>query len=278
MQVVSSAAELAAVRARIGAMAFVPTMGNLHQGHLSLVREAQRGGDPVVVSLFVNRLQFGPSEDFDRYPRTMQRDLELLESQGCDVVFAPNEGELYPEPQRTLVQPDPALADVLEGAFRPGFFTGVCTVVLKLFNIVQPRVAYFGQKDYQQLLIIRRMAAQLALPLQIVGCDTQREPGGLAMSSRNGYLSATERAKAQELQQALQRIAGGIARGDRAYRELEAREQRVLANAGWQPDYIAIRRRSDLAEADPQTDGPDGCVVLAAAKLGSTRLIDNLEC
>src|SRR5204863_2711814 len=169
---------------------FVPTMGNLHEGHLSLMRQACTLGRPAVASVFVNRLQFAPHEDFDRYPRTLQRDCELLDAAGCDLVFAPDERELYPEPQGVKVVPPPELADILEGQFRPGFFTGVCTVVAKLFAIVQPKVTVFGKKDYQQLLLIRTMVRQLALPIEIVAGETSRADDGLALSSRNGYLSA----------------------------------------------------------------------------------------
>ena len=186
MRVLHTLAELREALAGSPRTAFVPTMGNLHAGHLSLVREAKRLGGPVVASIFVNRLQFLPHEDFDQYPRTLERDCALLAPEGCDIVFAPSERELYPEPQAYKVAPPAALADILEGEFRPGFFTGVCTVVLKLFQCVQPAVAVFGQKDYQQLMVIRRMVDQLALPITIVGGETGRAPDGLALSSRNG--------------------------------------------------------------------------------------------
>ena len=203
MLVVHTIAELCAALPGPGTCAFVPTMGNLHEGHLDLVRQAAAYGLPVVTSIFVNRLQFAPHEDFDRYPRTLARDCELLEPAGCNIVFAPDERELYPEPQTFKVQPDPALADILEGHFRPGFFTGVCTVVMKLFGAVQPRLAVFGKKDYQQLMVIRRMTQQFALPILIEAGETTRAADGLALSSRNGYLSETQRAHAIELSQAL---------------------------------------------------------------------------
>jgi pantoate--beta-alanine ligase len=246
-------------------VAFVPTMGNLHEGHLSLVRKARASAPQVAVSIFVNRLQFLPGEDFERYPRTFERDCALLESEGVEVVFAPDEKALYPEPQRVKVDPGP-LGEELEGRFRPGFFGGVATVVLKLFNCVQPRVAVFGKKDYQQLMVVRALARQLDLPLEIVAGETVREPDGLAMSSRNAYLSAAERAEAPRLYRVLQQVAAGSAAAPEALR--------VLSNAGWKPDYVEVRRRGDLAPPQP---GDRELVVLAAARLGQTRLIDNLE-
>jgi len=256
--------------------AFVPTMGNLHAGHLALVRQARSiagPAQPVVTSIFVNRLQFAPHEDFDTYPRTLARDCELLAPAGNDLVFAPAERELYPEPQGYTVQPPSALADVLEGHFRPGFFTGVCTVVLKLFNLVQPGVAVFGKKDYQQWLIVRRLVQQLALPIEVVGGETERADDGLALSSRNGYLSAAERAEASRLSHCLRGIAAAVSTGREDWAELEAQALETLARHGWAPDYVAVRRRSDLGE--PVAGA--ALVVLAAARLGSTRLIDNLE-
>jgi pantoate--beta-alanine ligase len=275
MRVIHTLAELRAALAGSRQTAFVPTMGNLHQGHLSLLALARARSGPVVASIFVNRLQFLPHEDFDTYPRTLERDCELLCSAGCDMVFAPSERELYPEPQGYKVQPPAALADILEGEFRPGFFTGVSTVVLKLFNCVQPAVAVFGKKDYQQLMVIRRMVNQLALPLEILGGETTRAPDGLALSSRNGYLSAAERAEAPRLAQVLRRTADTLAsRGLAEAAALESAAADELRAHGWAPDYIAIRRREDLGAPH---DG-DALVVLAAARLGSTRLIDNLEC
>ncbi|QFZ87326.1 pantoate--beta-alanine ligase [Variovorax paradoxus] len=253
--------------------AFVPTMGNLHEGHLALVRQAKPLGDATVASIFVNRLQFLPHEDFDTYPRTWDSDCEKLRAAGCDVLFAPDEKALYPEPQTCKVHPDPALADLLEGHFRPGFFIGVCTVVMKLFQCVQPRVAVFGKKDYQQLMMIRHMVRQFAMPIEIVGGETFRADDGLALSSRNGYLSATERAEAVQLSKALRDIAEAVRAGERDVAALEARAMQLLAQRGWQPDYLVLRRRADLQA--PQAG--DALVALAAARLGSTRLIDNLE-
>ncbi|MES2250911.1 MAG: pantoate--beta-alanine ligase [Pseudomonadota bacterium] len=253
--------------------AFVPTMGNLHEGHLALVRQAKPLGDATVASIFVNRLQFLPHEDFDTYPRTWDSDCEKLRAAGCDVLFAPDEKALYPEPQTCKVHPDPALADLLEGHFRPGFFIGVCTVVMKLFQCVQPRVAVFGKKDYQQLMMIRHMVRQFALPIEIVGGETFRADDGLALSSRNGYLSATERAEAVQLSKALRDMAEAVRAGECDVAALEARAMQSLAQRGWQPDYVVLRRRADLQAPQPG----DALVALAAARLGSTRLIDNLE-
>jgi len=256
-------------------------MGNLHEGHLLLLQQAKPLGDVLVASIFVNRLQFLPHEDFASYPRTFEDDCAKLRSQGCDVLFAPQEAELYPQPQTFKVLPDPALADILEGQFRPGFFTGVCTVVMKLFMAVfagQPKgVAVFGKKDYQQLMVIRQMVRQFALPIDIRGVDTCRAPDGLALSSRNAYLSATERAQAVQLAIALRQLgqAALAVADDLASHlpQLEADAMQALRQRGWQPDYLTVRRRQDLQA--PQVD--DALVVLGAAKLGGTRLIDNLE-
>jgi pantoate--beta-alanine ligase len=257
--------------------AFVPTMGNLHEGHLALIRLAKRHGGPVVASVFVNRLQFAPHEDFDSYPRTLERDCDLLRQAGCNVVFAPNETAMYPQPQRYQVTPDPALADILEGQFRPGFFTGVCTVVMKLFQCVQPRVAVFGKKDYQQLMVIRRMVEQFAMPIDIVAGETERAEDGLALSSRNGYLSAAERAGAVLLAQQLRAVQAGLAAGE-PIDLLERRALDTLRAAAWQPDYLSVRRQHDLLAPTPEDrSAAVPLVVLAAARLGSTRLIDNLE-
>jgi pantoate--beta-alanine ligase len=252
-------------RAISAAVCLVPTMGNLHPGHLSLVRLARAHAPAVAVSIFVNRLQFLPGEDFERYPRTFERDCELLEAEGVEFLFAPDEKALYPETQHTRVHPGP-LGDDLEGRFRPGFFAGVATVVLKLLNCVQPRSAVFGKKDYQQLMVVRAIVRQLNLPVAIVAGETVREPDGLAMSSRNAYLSAAERAEAPRLHRVLKEIAGGKLKADKAIKELAA--------AGWKPDYVEVRRRRDLA---PPQSGDRELVVLAAARLGGTRLIDNLE-
>ncbi len=255
---------------------FVPTMGNLHDGHLSLVKLAKQHGGPVVASIFVNRLQFAPHEDFDTYPRTFQRDADLLRESGCDVLFAPGEAELYPEPQGFRVAPPPELADILEGHFRPGFFIGVCTVVLKLLNCVRPAVAVFGEKDFQQLMVIRRMVAQFALPVRIVGGETGRAEDGLALSSRNGYLSESERAEAVELSRTLREVVSAITAGRTDFEAIQARAMRRLTERGWAPDYVAIRRQADLAVPAIEAVG-DSLVVLAAARLGKTRLIDNVK-
>ena len=264
MRIVSDIAALRRVVAELGPVAFVPTMGNLHEGHLALVRIARQHARAVAVSIFVNRLQFQPGEDFERYPRTFERDRELLERERVEILFAPDERVLYPVPQTYLVRPPPIAAE-LEGKFRPGFFDGVATVVLKLFNAVQPGVAVFGKKDYQQLLIIRGMVRQLDLPVSIVAGETVREKDGLAMSSRNAYLSVAERAEAPHLHRALQNVRGGMAPAD---------AMRELAHAGWQPDYVEVRSRDDLAPAKPAEKER---VVLGAARLGATRLIDNVE-
>ncbi len=253
--------------------AFVPTMGNLHDGHLALVRQAKPLGDVTVASIFVNRLQFLPHEDFDTYPRTWESDCEKLRAAGCDVLFAPDERALYPEPQTCKVHPDGALADILEGHFRPGFFIGVCTVVMKLFTCVHPAVAVFGKKDYQQLMVIRHMVRQFALPIEIVGGETRRADDGLALSSRNGYLGETERAEAVQLSAALRAMATAIKAGERDLGALEARAMQSLEQRGWKPDYVVLRRRSDLQAPAPG----EPLVALAAARLGTTRLIDNLE-
>jgi pantoate--beta-alanine ligase len=258
--------------------AFVPTMGNLHDGHLSLMRLARKHGDPIVASIFVNRLQFGPNEDFDKYPRTFQADVEKLEKEGVYVLFAPTEKDLYPEPQEYRVRPPDDLGNILEGEFRPGFFTGVTTVVLKLFSCVQPRVAVFGKKDYQQLMIVRNMAKQFALPTEIIAAETYRADDGLALSSRNGYLSEQERAEAPQLFKQLNAVAEEVRGGHLDVFELERHAMAKLAARGWKPDYISIRKRADL---QPPSAGDlaksEPLVVLAAAKLGITRLIDNLE-
>lgn len=258
--------------------AFVPTMGNLHEGHLSLMRLARTHGDPVVASIFVNRLQFGPNEDFDKYPRTFQADIEKLEKEGVYVLFAPTEKDLYPEPQEYRVRPPDDLGNILEGEFRPGFFTGVTTVVLKLFSCVQPRVAVFGKKDYQQLMIVRNMARQFALPTEIIAAETWRADDGLALSSRNSYLSATERGEAPELVKVLQQVAAGIRGGQADIASLETQAMATLSQRGWKPDYISVRKQINLQPPSPEEVAQgEKLVVVAAAKLGNTRLIDNLE-
>jgi pantoate--beta-alanine ligase len=261
---------------------FVPTMGNLHEGHLSLMRLARQHGDPVVASIFVNRLQFGPNEDFDSYPRTMQADIDQLEKEGVYILFAPTERDLYPQPQEYRVDPPQQLGDILEGEFRPGFFKGVCTVVLKLLSCVQPKVAVFGKKDYQQLMIIRQMAKQFALPVDIIPGETIRAEDGLALSSRNGYLSSAERAEAPELQKVLQEVRARVLdlsdRNEQALDKIEKIAVDTLTARGWNLDYIAIRQQSDLARAsNANLQAGEPLVILTAAKLGTTRLIDNLE-
>jgi pantoate--beta-alanine ligase len=260
---------------------FVPTMGNLHEGHLSLMRLARQHGDPVIASIFVNRLQFGPNEDFDKYPRTFEADVEKLEKEGVYVLFAPTEKDLYPEPQEYRVEPPQNLGKILEGEFRPGFFQGVCTVVLKLFSCVQPKVAVFGKKDYQQLMVIRQMCRQLALPVDIVPAETVRADDGLALSSRNGYLSTEERSEAVQLIQTLKEIQEKVLQGKLTPADILKIEQDAcakLSTRGWAPDYISVRKRNDLLSAnDADLSSNEPLVVLAAAKLGKTRLIDNLE-
>jgi pantoate--beta-alanine ligase len=265
--------------------AFVPTMGNLHEGHLSLMRLAANHGDPVVASIFVNRLQFAPHEDFDKYPRTLEEDIAKLEKEGVYVLFAPDEREMYPVPQDYRISPPQDLGDILEGEFRPGFFAGVTTVVMKLFQCVQPQVSVFGKKDYQQLMIVRRMCEQFSIPTEIVPGETIREQDGLAMSSRNRYLSSEERQEAVWLSKTLQQVASRVRDGQKAMAlapadiaDLESAASQILNQRGWKTDYIAVRRRSDLKPATAKDlSEPDQLVVLAAAKLGATRLIDNLE-
>lgn len=272
MHIVHTIAELRERLAPYRRPAFVATMGNLHEGHIALVRGAKPLGDISVASVFVNRLQFLPHEDFDSYPRTLEADAAKLAAAGCDLLFAPNERELYPESQTFKVVADSALANVLEGQFRPGFFTGVCTVVMKLFQCVQPRVALFGKKDYQQLMVVRQMVRQFALPIEIVAAETQRAKDGLALSSRNGYLSDTERQEAVQLSLTLRRMADQALAGVPLV-ELEADAMAALQQRGWQPDYLTVRRRTDLQA--PAADEP--LVAMGAARLGTTRLIDNLE-
>lgn len=286
MNVIHTLAELREALRPYDAPAFVPTMGNLHDGHLHLVRLAKPLGDVTVASIFVNRLQFAPHEDFDRYPRTLQADCEKLAAVGCDLVFAPHEHELYPSAQTYTLAPDPALAGILEGHFRPGFFTGVCTVVMKLFQCVfgqakGPRHAIFGEKDYQQLLVIRRMVEQFALPITVVGGPTQRAADGLALSSRNGYLSPAERSEAVQLSRSLRQLAHDAAALAASTPEPEAftpalaaleREATEALNArGWRTDYLTVRRTHDL---QPPAPG-EAFIALGAARLGTTRLIDN---
>ncbi|MBK7473227.1 MAG: pantoate--beta-alanine ligase [Betaproteobacteria bacterium] len=273
MDIVTSVAALRERLQREPDNVFVPTMGNLHEGHIDLIRIARPRAACTVVSIFVNRLQFGPKEDFDRYPRTFENDCDQLRHAGVDVVFAPDEGEIYPEPQTYVVEPSD-LQHILDGAFRPGHFRGVATVVLKLFNMVMPHAAIFGKKDYQQYLVLRDMVRQLALPVEIIAAETVRAADGLALSSRNGYLSPAERAEAPRLYALLRDAAARIGAGERTHQRIELEAMTALAQNGWVPQYIAVRRRADLqapAAADREL------VVLAAAGLGKTRLIDNIE-
>lgn len=252
---------------------FVPTMGNLHEGHLSLIQIAKQKSGCLVASIFVNRLQFGQTSDFDQYPRTLTDDFKLLENYGVDVVFAPTEKDIYPVRQEFLIEPLP-LANILEGEFRPGFFRGVATLVLKLFNLVQPQLAIFGKKDYQQLCIIREMVRQLNLPIEIDVGETVRTSDGLALSSRNRYLNSEERAEAARLFQVLSKIKQEIETGNRNFKKLQDTARETLVSRGWNVDYIALRQGDTLAPV--QVNDRDQ-IVLGAAKLGTTRLIDNLE-
>jgi pantoate--beta-alanine ligase len=298
MKIIDSITELRATLAGRNRVAFVPTMGNLHAGHVALMETARQRADTVVASVFVNRLQFGPHEDFDRYPRTFADDCGKMAAAGVDLVFAPPEHELYPEPQ-TVTVALPEIENLLEGAARPGHFRGVATVVLKLFHIVGPQIAVFGKKDYQQLMVIRRMVRELALPIEIVGGETVRAADGLALSSRNGYLSIAERQEAPRLHATLRRVRERVLAGETDLAAIEREAVATLDAHGWRTDYVAVRNRSDLqspARGEPQAAllaatpapavaaingsgaAPAGTlVVLAAARIGTTRLIDNLE-
>jgi len=273
MEIITTVAGLRQRLAKENAIAFVPTMGNLHAGHLQLVEVAKQHGQCVVVSIFVNPLQFGANEDLASYPRTLDADCEKLQAAGVDVVFAPSEAEMYPTKQSITVNPPP-IANELCGAARPGHFAGVATVVLKLFNMVQPQVAVFGKKDFQQLFIIRELVKQLNLPIAIIGIETKRDEDGLAMSSRNGYLSAAQRLEAPRLQRALQLVVESARKGEQDFAAIEAQTAQYLTQLGWIVDYVSIRSAQTLLPAD-KTDRQ--LVVLAAARLGKTRLIDNLE-
>ena len=281
MQIVHTIADLRGALSGFKRPAFVPTMGNLHDGHIALVREAKPLGDVTVSSIFVNRLQFAPHEDFDSYPRTLDADAQRLREAGCNVLFAPREQELYPQPQTYRVHPGSDLGDILEGHFRPGFFIGVSTVVLKLFSCVYAGmpsgVAAFGKKDYQQVMVVRRMVQQFALPIEILAGDTQRAGDGLALSSRNAYLNTVERDESVQLSLALRALGDAALLATPAeLPALEAQAMQSLARRGWIPDYLTVRRRSDLLP--PQAGlPPEPLVVLGAAKLGNTRLIDNVE-
>ncbi|NMG35823.1 pantoate--beta-alanine ligase [Azoarcus sp. TTM-91] len=274
MQIHTTIESLRAARAKAGKVALVPTMGNLHDGHITLMRQAGSHADSVIASIFVNRLQFGPAEDFDKYPRTLGQDCEKLEAAGVAHLFAPDETVMYPQPQRYHVDPAPAQTSILDGEFRPGHFRGVATVVLKLLNIVQPDVALFGKKDYQQLMVLSNMVREFALPVEVLPGETVRAEDGLALSSRNGYLSAQERAEAPRLYRLLSTLCQAVRGGDHDFLKLETDAMDELARHGWVPDYITVRRRADL---QPPVHADDPLVVLAAARLGRTRLIDNLE-
>ncbi len=277
MQVYATIASLRAARTALGReqrVAVVPTMGNLHAGHISLMRQAREHADVVIATIFVNRLQFRPGEDFEKYPRTFAADCAQLEAAGVDHLFAPDEAEMYPQPQTYYVEPPTAQIDILDGEFRPGHFRGMATVVLKLLNITQPHVALFGKKDYQQLMVIRNMVADFNLPVKVIGGETVRAEDGLALSSRNGYLSAAERAEAPRLFQVLNRLVAAVRGGETGFARLEQDAMAELQAHGWLPEYVALRKKLDLQFAP---DHESGLVVLAAARLGSTRLIDNLE-
>ncbi len=273
MEITTTVAGLRQRLAKETAIAFVPTMGNLHAGHLQLVEVAKQHGRCVVVSIFVNPLQFGANEDLASYPRTLDADCEKLQAAGVNVVFAPSEAEMYPVEQTITVNPPP-IANDLCGAARPGHFAGVATVVLKLFNMVQPQVAVFGKKDFQQLFIIRELVKQLNLPIAIIGVDTRRDEDGLALSSRNGYLSAAQRLEAPRLQRALQLVVEAAKKGGQDFAAIEAQTAQYLTQLGWIVDYISIRSAQTLLPAE---NTERQLVVLAAARLGKTRLIDNLE-
>ncbi len=273
MEVVST---IDALRARLGGerkIAFVPTMGNLHEGHLALMKLAHKHAPCVVVSIFVNRLQFGPNEDFAQYPRTLEEDCAKLKSCRVDIAFTPDENVLYPVPQQVMVDLPP-VANELCGKFRPGHFRGVATAVLKLFNIVQPQTAVFGKKDYQQLFIIREMVHELNLPIEIIAAETERASDGLALSSRNAYLTAAERLEATRLYHTLVYIKECIEAGERDFGGLQEKAEKTLDSNGWRVDYVAVRKSSTL---EPAQADDKGLVVLGAAWLGKTRLIDNLE-
>ncbi|APA89628.1 pantoate--beta-alanine ligase (plasmid) [Paraburkholderia sprentiae WSM5005] len=277
MKLIRSIDELRAQLRGQNRTAFVPTMGNLHEGHLSLVRLARQHGDPVVTSIFVNPLQFGPGEDFERYPRTLDADIEKLQKENVYVVFAPTERDLYPQPQEYRVQPPGGMGDMLEGEFRPGFFQGVCTVVMKLMVCAQPRVAVFGKKDYQQLMIVREMCKQFAMPTDVVAGETIRDCDGLALSSRNRFLTPEERVEAPMLYRLLNQIRDKILSGEKDIQGIERRAFSKLIDRGWQPDYISVRKQADLRSPTAQEVDAGKLVVVAAARLGNTRLIDNLE-
>jgi len=268
--------EIARLRADGKRLAFVPTMGNLHAGHVHLVRAARRYADVVVASIYVNPLQFGKNEDLNAYPRTPREDQAALREAGVDVLFLPSDADVYPRGLEAMTRVEvPGVSDILCGAFRPGHFRGVATVVNRLFNLVQPDVALFGKKDYQQLLVIRLMVSDLGMPVEIIGVDTVRDVDGLALSSRNGYLTPAERAQAPRLYATLRSLAGRIQNQPvHGFAALEAEAMHALESAGFRPEYVSLRRRADLAMPDPEDRE---LVILAAAWLGRARLIDNLE-
>ena len=274
MNIHETIAGLRAARGGAGRVALVPTMGNLHEGHIALMKQARAHAGQVIATIFVNRLQFRPGEDFEKYPRTFEADCGKLEAAGVEHLFAPTETEMYPQPQTYQIEPPSEQAGILDGEFRPGHFRGVATVVMKLFQIARPDVALFGKKDYQQLMVIRNMVREFNLPIEIIGGETVRAPDGLALSSRNGYLSAAERAEAPHLFRVLTRVVESVRAGSRDLPALERGAVAELQASGWIPDYVALRKKLDLQCASARDSG---LVVLAAARLGSTRLIDNLE-
>ncbi len=273
MDVIHSVADLRERLEREPNNVFVPTMGNLHAGHIQLISIAKPRASCTVVSVFVNRLQFGPQEDFERYPRTLQSDFAQCRAAGVDVVFVPDEREIYPEPQTFVVEPSD-LQHILEGAARPKHFSGVATVVLKLFNMVRPHSAIFGKKDYQQYIVLRDMVRQFALPIEIIPAETVRAEDGLALSSRNQYLTAQQRGEAPRLYRILTRMREQLLHGSRDMQRMELEGMAELARHGWRPDYIAVRRQADLQAAEAHDTH---LVIVAAARLGGTRLIDNIE-
>jgi pantoate--beta-alanine ligase len=256
-------------------VAFVPTMGNLHAGHVSLIEAARRHGDRFVASIFVNPMQFGPNEDYAQYPRTPTKDADMLTEAGCNLMFMPDVAQIYPNGSERATRVDvPSLSRVLDGEFRPGHFEGVSTIVATLFHIVEPDVAIFGEKDFQQLTIIRRMVADLCMAVEIVGAPTVRDSDGLAMSSRNQYLTSAERQVAPRIYQTLRAAAGRLQAGDTEFSSIERTGVEALAKAGMKPDYFSVRRAQDLGAPAPDTKH---LVVLTAARLGKARLIDNIQ-
>jgi pantoate--beta-alanine ligase len=274
MQIHETIAGVRAAMRTAGRVVFVPTMGNLHDGHIALMRQARAHGNAVVASIFVNRLQFRPGEDFDKYPRTFEADCQRMVEAGVDHLFAPAEVELYPQAQSYYIEPPAEHASILEGEFRPGHFRGVATVVMKLFSIVQPQAALFGKKDYQQFMVLSAMVREFGMPIEVIPGETVRAPDGLALSSRNGYLTEAERAEAPRLYRVISGLAAEARSGARNFADLEARAMNILRINGWLPDYVAFRKKLDLQSPSAHDSG---LVVLAAARLGSTRLIDNLE-